>query len=87
MRKEFGEMVKKYRHKRELERAELARKLEISLGYVLHLENECCSATFSPALMERVIDTLKLPRRKALTLAEAHNRRVARYFKKRREAA
>lgn len=80
MRKELGIMIRNHREKRRLKAEELARKLNISAHYVRHLETECPSAKFSEGLMERVVKTLRLPRRKALSLADAHNRRVKRYL-------
>lgn len=82
MRNELGAMIRKHREKRQLEKEDLARKLKISAHYVRHLETECPAAVFSDNLMKRVVKTLSLPPRKALALARAHNRRVARYRKR-----
>lgn len=79
MKKELGLMIRKYREKRELEREELARRLKITVAYVGHLENEAQAARFSEGLMTRVVKVLRLPKRKVLALASAHNRRVKKY--------
>lgn len=89
MRNELGKMIRKYREKRELERAELAKKLQIAASYVMHLENESIGAAFSNGLMTKVVNVLHLPKRKAMALADAHNRRVRSYRQslKRRKSA
>lgn len=79
MRKELGQMIRKYREKKALKRETLARKLKVSLYYVQHLETEHLAAVFSEGLMNRVVETLGLPPRKTHALAIAHNRRVKRY--------
>lgn len=78
MTKTIGQIITTEREKRSLSRTELAKKIDLSPGYLGHLERDGM-VPLSEGLRERIQKSLSITI--PATIVKTHNERAARWYK------